>query len=72
MAENEELNDSDDEEKDMLDQLKQKFNSQMSNFRAKWGNQDTEVAKLKKRANQEYLEDNLHRMRANKRVSIKE
>ena len=34
----------------MLDQLKSKFNSQMANFKTKWGNSDTEkeVARMKR------------------------
>ena len=48
LAADEEFEDYDDEEKDMLDQLKQKFNSQMANFRAKWNKSEDEVAKMKK------------------------
>ena len=65
--------DSDDEEKDMLDQLKSRFNSQMSSFKTKWGNSNSgQVAKLKKQANKEYLEENMQRMKSNKRHSIKD
>lgn len=48
----------------MLDQLKSRFNTQMSNFKTKWSKQDREVARMNRYANQEYKE--VQRMKASK------
>lgn len=44
----------------------------MTSFKAKWGKKEDDVAKIKKQANQEFLQENMNQYKSRKRMSMKD